>query len=223
MKMSCNGCRALRKGCSQDCIIKPCLEWISSPESQGNATLFLAKFYGRTGLLNLLANATNQNSQAVFKSLLYEASGRLVNPTHGALGLFWTGQWNRCEAAVEAVLTGSNINDVTTVDGQTSSYTLIAENRFIPRTYDIRHVAKRTNVDIKEKTNFKRVASTFKPKPQVGLVDNDALLRSIWESCNVKTVEANSSMIETEPNETAETQVNLELTLGFSCQSNNGK
>ncbi|WJX18168.1 hypothetical protein P8452_07996 [Trifolium repens] len=144
MKPSCNGCRVLRKGCSDDCIIRPCLEWIKSPESQGNATLLLAKFYGRTGLLNLLANATNQNAQAVFKSLLYEASGRLVNPTHGALGLFWIGQWNRCEAAVEAVLAGSNINDVTAVDGQTSSSTTIAENRVLPTTTDIRHVARGT-------------------------------------------------------------------------------
>jgi hypothetical protein len=158
---------------------------------------------------------------AVFKSLLYESCGRLVNPTYGALGLFWTGQWNRCEAAVEAVLTGSNINDVTVVDGQTSSCTLIAQNHFIPRTYDIRHVARHTNMDIKEKAEFKRVGSTFKPKPHVGLVDKATLLRSVLESCNVKTIETNSSMIETEPNETAETQVNLELTLGFSCQSNN--
>jgi hypothetical protein len=158
----------------------------------------------------------------VFKSLLYEASGRLVNPTHGALGLFWTGQWNRCEAAVEAVLTGSNINDVTTVDGQTSSCTLIAENRFIPRTYDIRHVARHTNVDIKEKTQFKRVGSTFKPKPRVGLVDKTIFFRSVLESCNVKTIKSNSSITETEQNETAETQVNLELSLGFNCQSNTG-
>ncbi|CAJ2658745.1 unnamed protein product [Trifolium pratense] len=125
MRSSCNGCRALRRGCSENCIIKPCLEWIRCPETQGRVTLFLAKFYGRTGLLNLLANATNKNSIAVFKSLLYEASGRLANPTHGALGLLLTGEWSRCEAAVEAVLTGSNINVVTVVDGQTSPCTRI--------------------------------------------------------------------------------------------------
>ncbi|WJX51111.1 hypothetical protein P8452_37337 [Trifolium repens] len=184
--MRCNGCRVLRKGCSEDCIIKPCLEWISSSESQGNATLFLAKFYGRTGLFNLLAKASSQNSQAVFKSLLFEASGRLLNPTHGALGLFWTGQWSRCEAAVEAVLTGSNINDVTTVEGQTSSFDV--ENHGLPTTYDIC-----------------RVARVFKPKPRVGLVSKATLMRLGLESGSAEIVKDNSSMIETELNGAAGT------------------
>lgn len=54
MRMSCNGCRILRKGCTDDCIIKPCLDWIKSSDAQANATLFLAKFYGRAGLINLI-------------------------------------------------------------------------------------------------------------------------------------------------------------------------
>lgn len=54
MKMSCNGCRILRKGCDQDCTLRPCLQWIQTPESQADATLFLVKFYGRAGLLNLI-------------------------------------------------------------------------------------------------------------------------------------------------------------------------
>lgn len=54
MRMSCNGCRILRKGCGDDCIIKPCLDWIKSSDAQANATLFLAKFYGRAGLINLI-------------------------------------------------------------------------------------------------------------------------------------------------------------------------
>lgn len=54
MRVSCNGCRVLRKGCSDDCPIRPCLQWIKSPESQSNATVFLAKFYGRAGLQNLI-------------------------------------------------------------------------------------------------------------------------------------------------------------------------
>ncbi|MCI48980.1 LOB domain-containing protein 42-like, partial [Trifolium medium] len=99
-----------------------------------------------------------------------------VNPTHGALGLFWTGQWSRCEVAVEAVLAGSNINNVTTVDGQTSSF--IAENHVLPTTYDIRHVARGTNMDIKEKTQFKKVGSAFKPKSRVGFIDRATLMRS---------------------------------------------
>ena len=54
MRMSCNGCRVLRKGCTDDCSIRPCLQWIASPESQAHATVFLAKFYGRAGLMNLI-------------------------------------------------------------------------------------------------------------------------------------------------------------------------
>lgn len=54
MRMSCNGCRVLRKGCSENCSIRPCLQWIKNPESQANATVFLAKFYGRAGLMNLV-------------------------------------------------------------------------------------------------------------------------------------------------------------------------
>jgi hypothetical protein len=135
--------------------------------------------------------------------MLYEASGRLMNPTYGALGLFRTGQWNRCEAAVEAVLAGSNINDVITVDGQTSSF--VVENHVLPTTYDICRVARGTNVDIKEKTQFKRVGSVFKPKSRVGLVSKATLMRLGLESCNAEIVKDNSSIIETELNGAAET------------------
>lgn len=62
MRMSCNGCRVLRKGCSENCTIRPCLQWMKTPEAQSNATVFLAKFYGRAGLLNLI-NAGAQHLQ----------------------------------------------------------------------------------------------------------------------------------------------------------------
>lgn len=53
--MSCNGCRVLRKGCSESCILRPCLQWIESPESQGHATVFVAKFFGRAGLMSFIS------------------------------------------------------------------------------------------------------------------------------------------------------------------------
>nr|WKV35363.1 lateral organ boundaries domain protein 26 [Ipomoea batatas] len=112
MRMSCNGCRVLRKGCSQNCSIRPCLQWIKSPESQANATLFLAKFYGRAGLLNLLNAAPDRLRPEVFKSLLYEASGRIVNPLFGSTGLLSTGNWELCQKAVDAVLKGAPITPV---------------------------------------------------------------------------------------------------------------
>jgi hypothetical protein len=94
---SCNGRHALLKGCSDDCTIRPCLQWINSPEAQGNATHFLTKFYGRAGLLNLIAAApADADYQVVFRSLLYEACGRIVNPVYGVVGLLWLGQWQKC-------------------------------------------------------------------------------------------------------------------------------
>lgn len=52
--MSCNGCRVLRKGCSDACVLRPCLQWIDGAEAQGHATVFVAKFFGRAGLMSLL-------------------------------------------------------------------------------------------------------------------------------------------------------------------------
>ncbi|KAG5543536.1 hypothetical protein RHGRI_016314 [Rhododendron griersonianum] len=54
MRTSCNACRVLQKGCSDECSLRPCLHWIKSSDSQSNATIFLAKFYGRASLLNLI-------------------------------------------------------------------------------------------------------------------------------------------------------------------------
>ncbi|KAK8943952.1 LOB domain-containing protein 37 [Platanthera guangdongensis] len=53
--MSCNGCRVLRKGCSESCVLRPCLQWIESPEAQGHATVFVAKFFGRAGLMSFIS------------------------------------------------------------------------------------------------------------------------------------------------------------------------
>ncbi|KAI3777272.1 hypothetical protein L1987_47070 [Smallanthus sonchifolius] len=64
MRMSCNGCRVLRKGCTANCSIRPCLQWIKSPKSQANATVFLAKFYGRARFMNLI-NAGPQHLRPV--------------------------------------------------------------------------------------------------------------------------------------------------------------
>jgi hypothetical protein len=49
--MSCNGCRVLRKGCSEACVLRP---WIDTAEAQGHATVFVAKFFGRAGLLSFI-------------------------------------------------------------------------------------------------------------------------------------------------------------------------
>uniref|UniRef100_A0A0D6R171 LOB domain-containing protein n=1 Tax=Araucaria cunninghamii TaxID=56994 RepID=A0A0D6R171_ARACU len=109
MRMSCNGCRVLRKGCSDSCALRPCLQWIRSADAQANATVFLAKFYGRSGLMKLLTSGPEHLRHVIFKSLLYEACGRIVNPVHGSLGLQCSGNWHICHAAVESVLRGQPV------------------------------------------------------------------------------------------------------------------
>ncbi|XP_061338927.1 LOB domain-containing protein 37-like [Gastrolobium bilobum] len=107
--MSCNGCRVLRKGCSESCILRPCLQWIETPEAQGHATVFVAKFFGRADLMSFISNVPEPQRPALFQSLLFEACGRTVNPVNGAVGLLWTGNWHVCQAAVETVLRGGTL------------------------------------------------------------------------------------------------------------------
>ncbi|KAJ1690703.1 hypothetical protein LUZ63_014858 [Rhynchospora breviuscula] len=137
MRMSCNGCRVLRKACPDDCVIRPCLEWIRTAEEQGNATLFLAKFYGRAGLTNLLAARPQNQRAAIFRSLLYEACGRIVNPIYGSVGLLWSEQWHLCQAAVESVLKGTPISQIATAT--TSTTTAVTPIK----ASDIRHIGNR--------------------------------------------------------------------------------
>ncbi|CAI9777512.1 unnamed protein product [Fraxinus pennsylvanica] len=107
--MSCNGCRVLRKGCSENCILRPCLQWIESSTAQGYATVFLAKFFGRAGLTSFISAVPVNQRPAVFQSLLYEAAGRTVNPVNGAVGLLSTGNWQVCKSAVETILQGGTL------------------------------------------------------------------------------------------------------------------
>ncbi|MED6204679.1 hypothetical protein PIB30_011094 [Stylosanthes scabra] len=187
MRLSCNGCRVLRKGCNPECPIKPCLHWIKSPESQSNATLFLAKFYGRAGLLNLLTAGDPKLRPAIFKSLLYEACGRIVNPVFGSTGLLSTGSWHLCEAAVEAVLSGAPIQQHAGLDG--------AGQQLNPS--DIRHVTKRgkscgsDHVLKPRKSQFKRRAEKPNPKPEVELDNGVAEL--VVEACVMNELDESAS------------------------------
>ncbi|MED6160738.1 hypothetical protein PIB30_054172 [Stylosanthes scabra] len=157
MRMSCNGCRVLRKGCSEDCSIRPCLNWIKSPDSQANATIFLAKFYGRAGLINLINAGPDHLRPAIFRSLLYEACGRIVNPIYGSVGLLWSGSWQLCQLAVEAVLKGAPITPINSE---------VAESGRGPpfkAHHDIRHVSKADNNNTATETN-KRVKTRSRVK-----------------------------------------------------------
>ncbi|KAL7593437.1 LOB domain-containing protein 37 [Lactuca sativa] len=108
--MSCNGCRILRKGCNENCILRQSLCAIESAQAQANATLFVAKFFGRAGLMSFLSSVPEHQRPGLFQSLLFEACGRTVNPVNGAVGLLWTGNWHVCESAVATVLRGGSIH-----------------------------------------------------------------------------------------------------------------
>ncbi|KGN55262.1 LOB domain-containing protein 39 [Cucumis sativus] len=110
--MSCNGCRVLRKGCSEACVLRSSLHWIDSPEAQGNATLFLAKFFGRSDLLSFISAVPYHQRPALFQSLLFEACGRTVNPVSGAVGLLSTGNWHVCQAAADTILNGGVLRPI---------------------------------------------------------------------------------------------------------------
>ncbi|CAN6358881.1 unnamed protein product [Urochloa humidicola] len=142
MRLSCNGCRVLRKGCTEACTIRPCLQWIKAPDAQANATVFLAKFYGRAGLLNLIdAAPSDELRPAVFRSLLYEACGRIVNPVYGSVGLLWSGSWHLCQAAVEAVLKGAPIVQISADQAAAPGPVHLHKAAAAAACYDIRHVA----------------------------------------------------------------------------------
>lgn len=68
--MSCNGCRVLRKGCSETCVLRQCLRLIESPEAQGHATLFVAKFFGRAGLMSFISAVPESQRPGTFTASL---------------------------------------------------------------------------------------------------------------------------------------------------------
>lgn len=151
MRTSCNACRVLRKGCSDDCSLSPCLHWIKSSQSQSNATIFLAKFYGRAGLLNLINAGPVHLRPAIFRSLLYEACGRIINPVSGSVGLLCSSNWDKCQAAVDSVLNGSPLKQV-------DESTAAARPIMLLKGCDIRHLTKDPSEinRVQRRTRFKR-------------------------------------------------------------------
>ncbi|CAL9165018.1 unnamed protein product [Musa hybrid cultivar] len=234
MRMSCNGCRVLRKGCSDGCTIRPCLQWIKSPEAQANATVFLAKFYGRAGLANLIDAGPEHLRPAIFQSLLYEACGRIVNPIYGSVGLLWSGSWQLCQAAVEAVLKGAPVTQIS------SDSAAAAVPAF--KAYDIRHVAKKSDaaavrgglhsVAARSRTRFKRSAIGPASLSAGGLaVSEPGLFRRAESHDSEESREKGSAF----SGETAErshvsqgepdaepADVGLDLRLGLEPESRNG-
>ncbi|KAB2064888.1 hypothetical protein ES319_A09G051600v1 [Gossypium barbadense] len=218
MRMSCNGCRVLRKGCTESCTIRPCLQWIPSAQSQANATLFLAKFYGRAGLINLICAGPQNLRPGVFKSLLYEACGRIVDPVHGSVGLMCSGNWHLCEAAVDAVLNGAPIKQVPSELSATKCPPLKS-------SFDIRHVSKDKKSNdglrkVKSRGRFKRSASKPKPKLEEVVFEPVSKGGDSWEGdcLSVETVEGSLA----KGDELGDgSDLELELTLGLEPRTKN--
>ncbi|KAL3824088.1 hypothetical protein ACJIZ3_020117 [Penstemon smallii] len=218
--MSCNGCRVLRKGCSVNCTLRSSLEYIKSSQSQSNATLFLAKFYGRAGLINLVNASPTHLRPATFKSLLYEACGRIINPTHGSVGLMSSDDWQRCEAAVEAVLQGSPLG-VSSGDYDDSSTTANPFHRC-----DIRHLSKESLHRVRTRNRFKRSGS--KSYAADSVVTHELMISESdvkftitgWddfvETLNHRAPSQDSFSVERVKPEPHLSEIGLELTLGLN-------
>lgn len=68
----------------------------------------MCKLYAYGAWLSELTCHAQWKNAALFRSLLYEACGRTINPVSGAIGLMWTGNWDLCQAAADAVLRGES-------------------------------------------------------------------------------------------------------------------
>ncbi|KAK6939706.1 Lateral organ boundaries, LOB [Dillenia turbinata] len=145
--MSCNGCRILRKGCSESCILRPCLQWIPTPEAQGHATVFVAKFFGRADLMSFISAVPENQRPALFRSLLFEACGRTVNPVNGAVGLLWSGNWHVCEAAMETVLAGGILRPMPDITAELTA-------NECPRFEDLNGEGESNNLTLSLKPRF---------------------------------------------------------------------
>lgn len=178
---------------------------------------------------------------AIFRSLLYEACGRIINPIYGSVGLLWSGNWAQCQAAVDSVLKGtSQLMQMPSSDLTTGPPRLAVPS--LKYSCDIRHI-KKSSVS----TSRPKRAKLADPKPSLWIYPAPVYEETSRQE-NVSTedeVEGNYSAetIEDSPVATAskgpkteqiwkfdapmartaeadnrESTVGLELTLGLTCE-----
>lgn len=148
---------------------------------------------------------------AIFRSLLYEACGRIVNPIYGSVGLLWSGSWQLCQAAVEAVLKGAPIVQISSEAAAT------ANPASLHKAYDIRHVARDDNSGacaelqkIKNRNRFKRYGKrnvkTDSPDSVRETLNEAAEVCNLrWHRCYPDGYKSSESSSHSEPNAEADT------------------
>ena len=159
----------------------------------------------------------------IFQSLLYEACGRVVDPIYGSVGLLYSGQWHHCQLAVDAVLKGlpiiqlspsshltSPINNnnnvappITTSPSSNSQFMLMPPLKL----YDIRHMSK----DQSPPTSVIPTGPRLKPRPHLLAFDSDHDCDDVSTAAGDSTEGSSIAGCHNNNN-----NVHLELTLGFT-------
>lgn len=97
-----------------------------------------------------------------------------MNPIYGSVGLLWSGSWQLCQSAVEAVLRGAPIVQAASEPAESPGPSM---NRC-----DIRHVREKELHRVKNRSRFKRVAR--KPKSQLESAAAELALERVSDPCS---------------------------------------
>lgn len=135
-----------------------------------------------------------------------------MNPVSGSTGLFSTGSWHLCEAAVEAVLSGAPVQKVT------------SESTSFDKACDTRHVAKGGKscgsdrllheVVKSRRSQFKRRAAKLKSKENVDSAISE-LDGSVSRDSGCGVSQHRSVSGESDRGSFDDVELELELTLGW--------
>lgn len=161
-----------------------------------------------------------------------------MNPIYGSGGLLWSGNWQLCHNAVEAVLSGASITQITADADETKNGPPL-------KAYDIRHINKDDNKSksndfrrIRNRKRFKRSGPKSKrvPGPPVsadppgreevnGSPSHESSLSHQSEAAALPSPDCNSlaSTQNVEPALNSADRIELDLTLGLEPFKRCGK
>lgn len=153
-----------------------------------------------------------------------------MNPIYGSVGLLWSGNWQLCQDAVEAVLKGSPITKI-------SSETAETDNGPPLKAYDIRHIPKDDNSSgsnqlhrVRNRCRFKKSAAkkqdssgwvrpenecTRSPSHESALSHLSEVAINMEEACK-NLAQEDTAEAEGSAHCGADGEIELKLTLGLS-------